>query len=348
MNSQVLRDIHVERDDSGRVIRASGPGLVDLQINGCFGMSFNCSPEEMTVEKIEDGLGKLRERGVAAVLATICTAPADHMLGRVRRIVELRDRSELIAEMIPGFHIEGPMLSPSDGPRGAHDPHAIVAPADAPALADDLIEASGQRIRIFTLAPERDGAMNLIARLAAAGVVVSLGHHEADAATTAEAVEAGASMCTHLGNGSHAMIPRLDNYIEHQLADDRLVAGFIPDGHHIPFPTLKNFLRAKGVERSFFVSDAVAVAGLPPGVYGKDGGMNRVLTEDGAVRLEGSPYLSGSALTLDRGIINAAAHTDLSFETAWWLSSTRPAELVGLDKPPAVTVEVGGVRFRRV
>ena len=146
---------------------------------------------------------------------------------------------------------------------------------------------------------------------------------------TAVAVDAGATMCTHLGNGPRAMIPRLDNYTTRQLADDRLVAGFIADGHHIPFPTLKNFLRAKEVQRSFLVTDAVSCADLPPGEYGSGEDAVR-LCPDGAVRLPGTPYLAGSALTLDRAILNVTAHCGVSLEDAWRMASVQPARLARL------------------
>ena len=346
MNAPTEIELAVERDQSGRVVAAAGPGLVDLQLNGYAGMSFNHPLEKITLQAARGACEKMAGRGVVAILATITTDVVENMIARARHIVWLRGEDELLGSMIAGLHIEGPMINAAEGPRGAHPAEHIIDPVDAPGFLDDVQAAAGGLVRLLTLAPELPGAMELIAKASAEGVIVSLGHHEADAATIAEAVAAGASMCTHLGNGSHAMLPRLDNYVQHQLAEDRLVAGFIADGHHIPFPTLKNFLRAKGTERSVLVTDAVLVADMPPGRYGS-GSRARVLGTDGSVRLKGTPYLAGSALTLDKAVGNVAAHCDVGFETAWAMASTRPAEMVGLPSPERIEVQISDQGFSR-
>ncbi len=340
-------DISVIRDDSGRVVGVSGPGLVDLQINGYAGVSFNNPVADITVETLLPAFEKMRRRGVVAILATIGTAPVGDIIARVRHITQLREKNELLNSMIVGFHIEGPMISAEEGPRGAHEAEYVITPNDAPGFLDDLQDASGGTVRIFTLAPELPGAMEFIAKADAAGIVVSLGHHNADAETIDRAVKAGAKMCTHLGNGSHAMLPRLDNYIQHQLADDRLAAGFVADGHHMPFPTLKNFIRAKTPRRSVLVTDAVIAADMPPGYTFGHGRQARKVDPDGAVRLPGTPYLAGSALTLDMAVINTAGNCDVPFETAWEMASTHPAELVGLPKPARIEVDVTDSGFVR-
>ena len=344
MNVMADVALTVDRDKAGRVVKAAGPGLVDLQINGYAGVSFNHPVEKITLDGIRGACERMARRGVVAILATLTTDAADDIIARARLIASLRAEDELLASMIVGLHIEGPMINPASGPRGAHPAEHIIAPADAPGFLDDVQDASGGLIRLLTLAPESAGAMKLIAKAASEGIVVALGHHEADAATIAQAVAAGATMCTHLGNGSHAMLPRLDNYVQHQLADDRLLAGFIADGHHIPFPTLKNFLRAKGTQRSALVTDAVLVADMPPGDYGSGAG-KRMLSADGSVRLKGTPYLAGSALTLDKAVLNVAAYCDVSFETAWAMASTQPAGFVGLASPKRVEVTVSEEGF---
>ncbi len=333
-------DISIVRDEGGRVIRAAGPGLVDLQVNGYGGASFNLPIEKITVEALRPAFEKMRRRGVATVLATITTNLVPDMIARTRHIAQLREQDELLNSMIAGFHIEGPMISGKDGPRGAHEVKDVINPADAPGFLDDLQEACGGMVRIFTLAPELPGAMEFIAKADAAGVIVALGHLNADAETISRAVEAGAKMTTHLGNGAGAMLPRLDNYIQRQLADDRLAASFIADGHHVPFPTLKNFIRAKTPQRSVLVTDAIIAADMPAGFTYGSGRRVRKVDPDGAVRLQGTPYLAGSALTLDMAVINTAAHCDVSFEAAWAMASTQPAELVGLPIPKIVEVDV--------
>lgn len=339
--------IDVRTDGRGRVVGVSAPGLVDLQVNGYGGLSFNGRVEGLTVESVRACCRKMRRRGVVAVLATLITHAPEIMIARARRLAELRRQDELIARTIAGLHVEGPMINPADGPRGAHEKRYVIAPDDRPEFLSELQDATGGLVRIFTMAPDTTGAIGFIAGAAESGVVVSLGHHAASAEIIDQAVSAGASMCTHLGNASHATIARLDNYIMRQLADDRLAAGFIPDGHHLPFPTLKNFIRAKQVSRSFLVTDAVSCADMPPGEY-VDGEARRTLGADGAIRLPGTPFLAGSALTLDVGVLNAAAHADVTFEQAWEMASVRPAALVGLGVPERVEVDVaeGGFSVR--
>ena len=337
MSSKAVIDVRM--DDVGRVVGVSGPGLVDLQINGYAGLSFNGRLEDLTVESVRTCCEKIRRRGVVAVLATLITHSPEIIIARARRLAELREQDELIARTIAGLHVEGPMINPEDGPRGAHEKRYVMAPEDRPDFVAELQDATGGLVRIFTMAPETAGGIGFIARAVKAGVVVSLGHHAATAEVIDRAVSAGATMCTHLGNGSHATVPRLDNYIMRQLADDRLHAGFIPDGHHLPYPTLKNFIRAKGLARSFLVTDAVSCADMPPGDY-LDGEARRTLGPDGAVRLPGTPFLAGSALTLDMGVLNAARHADVTLRQAWEMASTHPAALVGVGEPEHVEVDV--------
>jgi N-acetylglucosamine-6-phosphate deacetylase len=146
-------------------------------------------------------------------------------------------------------------------------------------------------------------------------------------------------MCTHLGNGSHNMLPRLDNYVQWQLADDRLWASFIPDGHHMPFGTLKNFIRAKTRARSMLVTDAVSPAEMPPGEY-MLGDTLVVRSPNGRVGPPGKTHLGGSSLTLDMGVINTFIHCNVSFEQAWSMASDMPAKLVGLPVAANVTVDI--------
>src|SRR5207253_11232822 len=111
------------------------------------------------------------------------------------------------------------------------------------------------------------GTTSFIETLAGEGIVVALGHHAGSGDDIRRAVDAGARHCTHLGNGAHAQLPRHPNYIWEQLAEDRLTAGIIADGHHLPPSVVKCIARAKGAERLALVSDAIALGGLPPGRY---------------------------------------------------------------------------------
>jgi len=227
---------------------------------------------------------------------------------------------------IAGIHMEGPYLSPEDGPRGAH-PRAHVRGASI----DDFRrrqEAADGRIGLVTLAPEVDGASALIEYLVTSGVRVALGHTAATPHQVERAIAAGATLATHLGNGCAHMLPRHPNTIWELLAADRVAASFIVDGHHLPPATVKAMIRAKGIGRSMLVTDAVAAAGCAPGTH-TIGGVSSELTADGRVSLPGTPYLAGSALTMDRAIANTVRFTGLPIESVIPMASTIPAAYLG-------------------
>jgi N-acetylglucosamine-6-phosphate deacetylase len=226
--------------------------------------------------------------------------------------------------MVPGYHLEGPFLNPADGYAGCHPPQAMTAP-DA-----DLVfglEANLSRpILLVTLAPELPGSEAVIRKLSGAGKIVAVGHSSADADTVAMAVEAGARMSTHLGNGVPQTLHKLDNTIFAQLAEERLHASFIADGIHVPRPALKTMFRAKGIEHSILVSDAVSAAAARPGRY-SFAEMEIEHGMDGSVRLPGSRYLAGSALTLDKAMSNVVR---------WNLASPEEAIRMACDNPRAL------------
>jgi len=221
--------------------------------------------------------------------------------------------------------LEGPFISPEDGPRGAHRRQYLRDPSIADY--EKLQAAARDRLVMLTLAPERPGALELIRHVTSRGVVVALGHHRADDEALEGAVVAGARVCTHLGNGSDAMLPRLANYIWRQLGDDRLWATFIADGHHLPAATLRCMLRAKGPERSILVTDVNELAGMPPCRYMRRGG-EAELTKDGKVVLAGTPYLAGSVATMPLMVAHAVSQGGLAFPEAVRLATLQPESLM--------------------
>jgi len=324
----------------------SGPALVDLQLNGYAGFDFNGDPDLWNSEQLHRIRLSLARRGVMAALPTLITDSPDLMLARVERYVELVSTDSQLASCFPKLHIEGPFISPFDGPRGAHPRRHCRAPAQLPQFVDRLADACGGRIGIVTLAPELPGAIELIGRCAELGVCAAIGHTRASREQINAVVAAGARMVTHLGNGADRMLDRLDNYIQYLLADDRLCASFVADGHHIPLTTLKNFIRAKTPERSVLVTDATAAAGMAPGHYTL-GAETIVAHSDGRVTRPDESCLAGSSLTLDRAVINVHTHCGVSFEQAWAMASTIPAALVNLAPPPHITVRVDKNGFSR-
>lgn len=325
----------------------TGPGLVDLQVNGYAGVDFNGPVEALTPEVFHRVREALARCGVVVALPTLLTGPPTDLLNRVRRYARIVEADSRQSATFPRLHLEGPFISPEDGPRGAHPAAYCRTPRDAPDWLDSLWEASGGRIGVLTLAPELPGALDLIARAVSRGIVVALGHTDAGVEVLDRAVRAGARLSTHLGNGSHPTLPRLDNYVQMQLADDRLMASFIADGHHIPFTTLKNFIRAKTPGRSILVTDAMAAAEVGPGRY-TFLGEEVLVSEELRVSKPGQPNLAGSALTLDRAVVNVARHCGVPFEQAWAMASTLPAALLNLPDVAEIRVRVEAGGFRRV
>jgi len=327
--------------------RFTGHGLLDLQMNGYAEVDFNGDPARWTSDEFHRIREMLNRRGVLAALPTLVTDDAEAMLARADRYGELVSKDRSLSECFVRLHVEGPFISPEDGPRGAHPLEHCLTPGQAPELIERLREASGDRIAIVTLAPELPGAIELISRLCAAGICPAVGHTQCSKEILDEAIRAGAKLATHLGNATHLVLPRLDNYVQTQLADDRLPASFIPDGHHMPFSTLKNFIRAKSPQRSVLISDAISAAEMPPGNY-RLGGQEVVVRTNGACTVPHAEHLAGSTLTLDRAVINTCRYCDVSFERAWAMGSTQPAEIIGLPPLEEITVTVGEAGFVRV
>lgn len=301
-------------------------GFIDLQLNGYGGIDFNDTGT--TTEQIAELTRRLWKTGVTSFCPTIVTESAEHISVCLTNIIRAAESSPDFAQAFVGIHLEGPFISPEDGPRGAH-PRQHVCPPDWEQFQRWQNAARGQ-IRLLTLSPEWPESLRVIERVAASGVIVAIGHTAATPQQIADAVSAGAKMSTHLGNGSHAKIDRHPNYIWEQLANDDLWASFIVDGHHLPPSVVKCFLRSKGVARSILVTDAIAAAGCPPGKY-KLGNIEAEVTESGRVCLPGTPYLAGSALEMHDAVGKAVAFSDATLEDALRMASANPAELFGLQ-----------------
>ena len=303
-----------------------GAGLVDLQINGFAGLDLNRGD---LVEETVVGLTRtLWSVGVTTFLPTLVTADEATIEAGLRAIAAAVGDDPVVARAVAGIHLEGPFISPEDGPRGAHAP-AHVRPPDW-GLFERWQVAAGGRIKVVTLAPEWPGALEFIARCRARGVTAAIGHTAATPGQVRAAVAAGARLSTHLGNGTHPTLPRHPNHLWEQLASDELWASVIADGFHLPEAVLKVVLRVKG-ERALLVSDAVALAGLPPGAYASPIGERVVLTPEGRLHLVADPrLLAGSARPLIAGVAHLVRSGLASLDIAWAAASTRPAALLDL------------------
>jgi N-acetylglucosamine-6-phosphate deacetylase len=315
------RVVDVRSDGPADVDLGSGvlaPGFVDLQVNGCYGADFvDASPQQW------DALTtRLLETGVTALLPTFITAPVGELAAALRRTRQvLRELPDRPRARVLGVHLEGPFLS--EQRRGAHDPSWLRDPTAADV--HELLDAGEGLLRLVTLAPEREAALDAVRSLVAAGVVVSVGHSDATAAQVEAAADAGARMVTHLFNAQRPLLHREPGVVGQALADERLTSGLILDLHHVSAQAARiAFAAAPG--RVVLVTDAAAPAGMPPGRYAL-GGQPVVLAE-GSPPLREDGTIAGSALRLDDAVANAV-RLGVDLATAVAAASTVPADLVG-------------------
>lgn len=300
-------------------------GFVDLQVNGYGGVDFN--QDGLTPEALHHACDVMRRDGVTHALATIITEDLSVMSKRLTRLAELRDRDDLVASVVAGFHVEGPFINETDGYRGAH-PLDAVRPASVEAMAE-LVEAGQGLVRLVTLAPERDGQAQTTRWLADRGILVAAGHCNPSLDELDAALDAGLSLFTHLGNGCPMQMHRHDNIVQRALSRaDRMRLCFIADGAHVAFFALRNYVRAAGAERCVLVSDAVAPAGLGPGRYTL-GRWELDIGEDLVARAPDGSHLVGSALGMSRGYENLYERAGLTRHEAELLAKFNPAELLG-------------------
>lgn len=296
------------------------PGFIDIQVNGFAGVDFN-HPRAPHAE-IGRAIRAQWACGVTRLYPTVITGAPEDMQAALRNLARAKETLEEGASM-DGFHVEGPYIGAEDGPRGAH-PKQWVRKPDFDEF-ERWQEATGGQIRIVTLSPEWPEASRYIERIVERGAVASVGHTGATARQIADAVAAGASLSTHLGNGAHAVMRRHPNYIWDQLAEDRLMADFIVDGIHVGEAFLKTAVRAKGVARSVLVTDAAAPAGAAPGRYYL-GEQAVDLTADDRVVLAGTEKLAGSALKMHRAIGNAVRMTGVTLADAVQMATVNAAK----------------------
>ncbi|MDE0317594.1 MAG: N-acetylglucosamine-6-phosphate deacetylase [Candidatus Poribacteria bacterium] len=303
------------------------PALVDVQVNGFAGYDLNVAT--VTAADVCAMVRALWRVGTGFLCPTVVTASFENISNFLHAVIEACDKDPMVAHSILGIHLEGPYISAEDGPRGAHPLEHVRDPNwDEFQQWQDIAEGM---IRIVTLAPEKKGAMPFIEKLVASGVVVALGHTDASAEDIREAVRVDAKLSTHLGNGAHALIRRHPNYIWEQLAADELHASLIVDGHHLPPAVVKSMMRAKTLDRCILISDATALAGMPPGNY-QFAGQPVELDADRCVRLAGTEYLAGSAIELARGVENSVKFAGISLAEAVSLATLQPASLLGLEE----------------
>ena len=299
------------------------PGLIDIQINGYMGVDF--SGPDLTVEEIKKATKALWRVGVTSYFPTIITSDFSRMKKNFTILSKAKEDPE-IGSSLAGFHLEGPYISPVDGFRGAH----LEKYTRKPNWQEFLIlqKAAKNNIRLITVAPELDGAIQFIKKLVNSGVIVSLGHHNGSVSQIKDAVTAGARMATHLGNGCANMINRHNNPIWPQLSNDLITPSIIADGFHLNREEIRTFYKTKGADNTILVSDALDLAGLPPGEYIR--GERKLLLTPNVVKFPDINALAGAASPISKCLEVVMDFTNCSLEDAIKMASLNPAKMFSL------------------
>lgn len=323
---------HVPASASDHVRLTEGvltPGMVDLQVNGCFGVDFaNASPEQWAAAR--RGLART---GVTSFLPTLITASLDDLSAQVDDVRREQHRDVPDGAHVLGAHVEGPFLSPLRS--GAHNDELLVDPT--PARVDQLISHGHDAVvQVVTLAPERPGAPDAIRRLCELGITVSVGHSDATAEQVSAAADAGATLITHLFNAQRGLHHREPGVAGVGLADPRFRLGLIADLHHVAGTVVKIIFQA-AASRVFLVTDAVAAMGMPPGTNTL-GGQPTFVAEGGQPPRRADGAFAGSILTLDQAVRNVVG-LGVARESAFAAATSTPAEAI--RRPDLGKIAVG-------
>lgn len=305
-----------------------GPGFFDVQINGAVGVEFSSS--KLTENGVVAILEKMRSDGVFRCCPTLTTNAPETMIEAARTIAATLEKRPDLSPLVWGIHLEGPFISTADGAIGAHPKRFCVEYSRE--LFRAIQDACGGLVKLLTLTPEYPNAADFIRFLRAENVCVAIGHTNADGAQLDDAVRAGATLSTHLSNATRHLLPKWENYLFGQLADDRLTASLIVDGFHISPQLVRALVRTKGLDRLILVSDQSPLAGFPPGKYTTEL-CDCEIQPNGKVTLAGDPNkLASAASPISCGLVNVATIEDLPLSKVYPLCSTNPARLLGAPR----------------
>jgi len=303
----------------------AAPGLFDNQVNGFRGVDF--SDPDLETKDMRKAVEALNSEGVTSFFPTVLTNSHENLL-RIFKNLASSLRDETVSDSVPGFHLEGPYISPEPGFYGCHPSGFIRKPSwDEFAMYQ---EAADGNIRQVTLSPETDESFEFIKRCTASGVVVALGHTSASAEQINKAVDHGARLSTHLGNGCANMIHRHNNPLWPQLANDLMIPTIIADGHHLTPEEIRVFYKVKGPRKLILTSDITHLSGLNPGKY-MFFGSEIVMTDDGLIKNPVLDCLAGASLPLKTGIGNVMKFTGCQVKEAFDMASSNVAETFGMD-----------------
>ncbi len=288
-----ITEMQLSRENSTLFV---APGLIDNQINGYSGIDF--SDTGLTPEKMKIAIESIRKDGVTSFLPTIITNSHENLLKNFRNLAECLKEGD-IPESVTGFHLEGPYISPVEGFYGCHPAEFIRNPSWKEF--SEYQKAAEENIIQVTIAPELAGAMEFIRMCTGNNIIVAIGHTNASAAQINKAVENGARLSTHLGNGCANMIDRHLNPLWPQLANDLLTPTLIADGHHLLPEEIQVFYKVKGPSNLVITSDVNHLIGMPAGRY-MYFGSEVVYTEDGLVKNPVLNCLAGASMPLKKGV----------------------------------------------
>ncbi len=288
------------------------PGFVDIHCHGGGGYYFSSESSE-AIEKV---IATHRSHGTTGVMASLVTEPLSALKAQISRLNEFAARDQIL-----GIHLEGPYLAPSRA--GAHDVSLLRTPLVAEF--QELLAVGNGHIKMVTLAPEIAGAMAAIEYLVSQGVIVALGHTEANSQIAIQALAAGASVITHFNNATPKLEPGVDNLSSVVIDDPDTFLELIMDGHHVSEPLMRQVIES-APERLVLITDAMCAAGGVDGQY-KIGQLPVTVT-DGVARLNANQALAGSTLTMDRAFLNFL-DMGYSLDAAIAATSTNAAKVLG-------------------
>jgi N-acetylglucosamine-6-phosphate deacetylase len=308
--------------DFGDVILT--PGLIDIHIHGGAGHDVMEGSEESlaAIERM------MAQHGVTGYCPTTITAPLDQTLkslealGKAVKRAQSNGRSDPPRARPLGIHLEGPFLSHAR--RGVHPPLYLQPPSVK--MFNQMWDAAAGHIRVLTIAPELEGALELISHAARRGVCVSMGHSNATLAQALAGIKAGARHATHSFNAMRRLDHRDPGLLGAILTDRNVTADMIVDGQHVEPVIVDLFLRAKGVDGAVLITDGISASGMPDGTYRL--GSFEVQVRDG--RCESFGKLAGSVLKLDRAVLNAMTFARLSFQDSLSMATLNPARVLGI------------------
>ena len=320
--TDVGRGDEIEAPTGAQIIDASGkivtPGFIDLHVHGGKGRSVM----EASAESLKELARFEASHGTTAFLPTTISASQEKLV-EVAKAVGVAAQKETEGAEVLGLHLEGPYISTEK--RGCQDP-AFIRPSSLDEFRE-ILEASDGKVKIVTLAPEADGARELIDELQSLGIVASIGHSNATYSEAVDAIEHGVCHAAHVFNEMRSFHHREPGVLGTVLLHDEVTAELIPDGVHIHPAAMKLLMRVKGLKRVVLVTDAISAAGMPDGEY-KLGKLD-VVVRKGVCRLM-SGELAGSTLTMDAAVRNVVELVGTSLQEAVTMATNNPARVVGV------------------